>query len=131
MKAQAWHEAGRKYPMSDKEWAEAQAKVFGEKAPPLESRPVPVPVPTPPAAPSSTPVQGPVEPSLPSLPQPGTERDERPKWLRWFPWLGGASLGGAGLATQVTVDFKTILAVSALLVTGSVIAAVWYKWFRK
>lgn len=30
MKAQAWHEAGEKYPMTDAEWAQAQAKVFGQ-----------------------------------------------------------------------------------------------------
>ncbi len=30
MKAQAWHEAGRQYPMTDAEWAQAQAKVFGQ-----------------------------------------------------------------------------------------------------
>lgn len=30
MKAQAWHEAGRPYPMTDAEWAQAQAKVFGQ-----------------------------------------------------------------------------------------------------
>lgn len=29
VKAQAWHEAGKPYPMSDAEWAQAQAKVFG------------------------------------------------------------------------------------------------------
>jgi hypothetical protein len=33
MKAQAWHEAGKPYPMSDGEWAEAQRRVFGTKAP--------------------------------------------------------------------------------------------------
>ena len=34
MKAQAWHEAGEKYPMSDDEWAQAQALVFPkEKGP--------------------------------------------------------------------------------------------------
>lgn len=30
MKAQAWHEAGQPYPMTDAEWAQAQAKVFGQ-----------------------------------------------------------------------------------------------------
>lgn len=30
MKAQAWHEAGREYPMTDAEWALAQTKVFGQ-----------------------------------------------------------------------------------------------------
>lgn len=30
MKAQAWHEAGREYPMTAAEWAQAQAKVFGQ-----------------------------------------------------------------------------------------------------
>lgn len=30
MKAQAWHEAGKVYPMTDAEWAQAQAKVFGQ-----------------------------------------------------------------------------------------------------
>lgn len=30
MKAQAWHEAGEKYPMTDAEWAQAQTKVFGQ-----------------------------------------------------------------------------------------------------
>lgn len=29
MKAQAWHEAGKQYPMTDAEWAEAQKEVFG------------------------------------------------------------------------------------------------------
>lgn len=28
MKAQAWHEAGRQYPLTDAEWAQAQAMVF-------------------------------------------------------------------------------------------------------
>ena len=32
MKAQAWHEAGKPYPMSDAEWAEAQRRVFSTKA---------------------------------------------------------------------------------------------------
>lgn len=31
MKAQAWHEAGKEYPMSDAEWEEAQQNVFGGK----------------------------------------------------------------------------------------------------
>jgi hypothetical protein len=30
MKAQAWHEAGKPYPMTDAEWSQAQAKVFGQ-----------------------------------------------------------------------------------------------------
>lgn len=30
MKAQAWHEAGKPYPMTDAEWLQAQAKVFGK-----------------------------------------------------------------------------------------------------
>lgn len=33
MKAQAWHEAGKPYPMTDAEWAEAQRRVFATKAP--------------------------------------------------------------------------------------------------
>lgn len=33
MKAQAWHEAGKPYPMSDDEWKEAQRRVFATKAP--------------------------------------------------------------------------------------------------
>lgn len=32
MKAQAWHEAGQVYPMTDAEWAQAQKKVFGAAA---------------------------------------------------------------------------------------------------
>jgi hypothetical protein len=32
MKAQAWHEAGKPYPMTDAEWREAQALVFKPKA---------------------------------------------------------------------------------------------------
>jgi hypothetical protein len=31
MKAQAWHEAGKPYPMTDAEWREAQALVFSPK----------------------------------------------------------------------------------------------------
>jgi hypothetical protein len=31
MKAQAWHEAGREYPMTDAQWREAQALVFKPK----------------------------------------------------------------------------------------------------
>lgn len=31
MKAQAWHEAGKQYPMTDEEWREAQALVFSPK----------------------------------------------------------------------------------------------------
>jgi hypothetical protein len=34
MKAQAWHEAGKQYPMTDAEWREAQALVFSGKTPP-------------------------------------------------------------------------------------------------
>ncbi|HEV2160251.1 hypothetical protein [Bradyrhizobium sp.] len=33
MKAQAWHESGKPYPMTDGEWAEAQRRVFASKAP--------------------------------------------------------------------------------------------------
>jgi len=33
MKAQAWHEAGKPYPMSDDEWKEAQRRGFAAKAP--------------------------------------------------------------------------------------------------
>jgi hypothetical protein len=32
MKAQAWHEAGKPYPMTDAEWREAQAMVFKPKS---------------------------------------------------------------------------------------------------
>lgn len=32
MKAQAWHEAGKPYPMTDAEWREAQALVFNPKS---------------------------------------------------------------------------------------------------
>jgi hypothetical protein len=32
MKAQAWHEAGKPYPMTDAEWREAQALVFSPKS---------------------------------------------------------------------------------------------------
>lgn len=35
MKAQAWHEAGRPYPMSDDEWKQAQALVFGVQVAPI------------------------------------------------------------------------------------------------
>jgi hypothetical protein len=33
MKAQAWHEAGQQYPMTDAEWREAQDLVFSSKRP--------------------------------------------------------------------------------------------------
>lgn len=32
MKAQAWHEAGKEYPMTDAEWRQAQALVFPKRA---------------------------------------------------------------------------------------------------
>jgi putative peptidoglycan binding protein len=44
LKAQAWHEAGQKYPAPDQDWLDAQAKVFGEPAsPPVDVPVVPVP----------------------------------------------------------------------------------------
>ena len=45
VKAQAWHEAGKPYPMTDDEWRQAQAKVFGLKPgaipPPPDIEPTP------------------------------------------------------------------------------------------
>ena len=47
MKAQAWHEAGKEYPMSDAEWRQAQSLVFSHvnpmpQPPPKAPQPVPV-----------------------------------------------------------------------------------------
>jgi hypothetical protein len=39
LKAQAWHEAGKKYPAPDADWVEAQKIVFGGKKPKPEAQP--------------------------------------------------------------------------------------------
>jgi hypothetical protein len=47
LKAQAWHEAGKRYPAPDSDWIEAQRLVFGLAAPPVSLPPAP-PIPPPP-----------------------------------------------------------------------------------
>ena len=68
LKAQAWHEAGQKYPAPDEDWVQAQAKVFGQPAPPpivLVPKPV-VPKPTPKPK-SKTPIDDAVNKGLKDL----------------------------------------------------------------
>lgn len=43
MKAQAWHEAGKPYPMTDAEWQQAQDIVFKGAAPISPAKPAPAP----------------------------------------------------------------------------------------
>lgn len=45
LKAQAWHEAGKKYPAPDADWIEAQRLVFLGLAPPTVPAPAPKPKP--------------------------------------------------------------------------------------
>ncbi len=55
LKAQAAHEAGKRYPASDNDWLEAQAIIFGAKASPPSPAPVPVkPIPRPAKRPKPT-----------------------------------------------------------------------------
>jgi len=59
LKAQAAHEAGKRYPAPEEDWLEAQAIVFGTKAPlPTPPAPVPVkPIPRPVKPPKPKPTQ--------------------------------------------------------------------------
>lgn len=43
LKAQAWHEAGKKYPAPDEDWVEAQRRVFASTGPSIKTKPVATP----------------------------------------------------------------------------------------
>lgn len=94
LKAQAWHEAGKKYPASDDDWIEAQRIVFGGAG---KAKPAPVPPPD-------------VEPPAPEAPE--TKPLVKSKTF-WATVMGFASTIGGYLT-----DWHVLAVIAVLLVFG-------------
>lgn len=118
LKAQAWHEAGMRYPAPDADWLEAQRTVFGDapaapeapKDPPVtppheeeEGLPIPPVVVTPP---TPTPSPAPAPAPAPVLPW----------YQRAWKWAAGSLFGSGIVLGGIQVNADTLLALSLLIV---------------